>query len=321
MAVGRHVGDLCLVQLPRRVAGDVLAIERDRAGGRLAQPDDRLDQLVLAVPGHPGDPEDLAGADLEVDAPLTICWPRSSLGGQALDVEHGRGRMRDASVHDQLDLAADHQLGQVVLVGLGRLALADHPSAPNDRDPVGDLEDLVQLVADEHDAVALGGEPPQDREDLVGLLGRQHGGGFVEDEDPRIAIERLEDLDPLLPADRQRAHLGLGVDLEAEPAAELDDPAVRLVAVEEEAVGHRLLAEEDVLGDGQDGDEHEVLVDHADAAGDGVGRAGDPDRRPVEEDLALVGRGQPVQDVHQGRLAGAVLAEQGVDLARAGPRG
>ena len=36
---------------------------------------------------------------------------------------------------------------------------------------------------------------------------------------------------------------------------------------------------------------------------------------PSSSDLALVGRGQPVQDVHQGRLAGAVLAEQRVDLA------
>ena len=224
--------------------------------------------------------------------------------------------MRHAAVDDQLDLAADHQLGQVVLVGLGRLALADDPAAPDDRDPVGDLEHLVQLVADEHDAVALAGEPSQDREDLVGLLGRQHGRGLVEDEDPGVAVERLEDLDPLLPADRQRADLGLGVDLEAEPPAELDDPPVGLVPVEEEAVGHRLLAEEDVLGDGQDRDQHEVLVDHADAAGDGVGRAGDPDRRPVEQDLALVGRGQPVQDVHQGRLARPVLAEEGVDLAR-----
>ena len=37
---------------------------------------------------------------------------------------------------------------------------------------------------------------------------------------------------------------------------------------------------------------------------------------PVEQDLALVRHGQAVEDVHQCRLAGAVLAEQGVDLAR-----
>ena len=39
-------------------------------------------------------------------------------------------------------------------------------------------------------------------------------------------------------------------------------------------------------------------------------------RLAVDEDLALVRLEQPVEDVHQGRLAGAVLAEQGVDLAR-----
>ena len=37
----------------------------------------------------------------------------------------------------------------------------------------------------------------------------------------------------------------------------------------------------------------------------------------VEQDLAGVGPVQPGQDVHQRALAGAVLAEQRVDLARA----
>ena len=36
----------------------------------------------------------------------------------------------------------------------------------------------------------------------------------------------------------------------------------------------------------------------------------------VDEDLALVRACQPVEDVHQGGLAGAVLAEQRVDLTR-----
>ena len=95
------------------------------------------------------------------------------------------------------------------------------------------------------------------------------------------------------------------------------DAAASLAAIEEERVGHRLVAEQDVLGDGQDGHEHEVLVDHADPAVDRVGRTRDLDRFAVEQDLALVGFGQPVEDVHQGGLAGTVLTEQGVDLARA----
>ena len=38
------------------------------------------------------------------------------------------------------------------------------------------------------------------------------------------------------------------------------------------------------------------------------------DRLAVDEHLALVGRVQAVQDVHEGGLAGTVLAEQAVDL-------
>ena len=59
-----------------------------------------------------------------------------------------------------------------------------------------------------------------------------------------------------------------------------------------------------------------MLVDHPIPRRDGVGRAGDGDRHAVEQDLAGIGGEQPVQDVHQGALAGAVLAEEGVDLAR-----
>ena len=160
-----------------------------------------------------------------------------------------------------------------------------------------------------------GGEAAQDGEDLLGLLWRQDRRRLVQHQDRGFAVERLEDLDPLLPADRQRADLGVRIDLEAEPPAELDDPPARLLAVEEDRVRHRLVAEEDVLGDRQHRHEHEVLVDHADPSGDRVGGPADLTGLAVEQDLALVWRGEPVQDVHQRRLAGAVLAEQGVDLA------
>ena len=57
-----------------------------------------------------------------------------------------------------------------------------------------------------------------------------------------------------------------------------------------------------------------MLVHHADAGGDGLlGAAGDLGPA-VDGDLALVGLQQPVEDVHQGGLAGAVLPQQAVDL-------
>jgi hypothetical protein len=64
------------------------------------------------------------------------------------------------------------------------------------------------------------------------------------------------------------------------------------------------------------GHEHEVLVDHPDAGRDRVTRAVELQGRPVDDDLALVGTVEPVQDVHQGRLAGPVLPEEPVDLPR-----
>ena len=58
-----------------------------------------------------------------------------------------------------------------------------------------------------------------------------------------------------------------------------------------------------------------MLVHHADPEADGVGGARDRGVLPAHEDLSLVGPVEPVEDVHERRLARSVLAEQGVDLA------
>ena len=54
----------------------------------------------------------------------------------------------------------------------------------------------------EDDRAAILGEIAQEGEDLLRLSGREHGGRLIEDEDLRVAIERLQDLHPLLLADR-----------------------------------------------------------------------------------------------------------------------
>ena len=87
------------------------------------------------------------------------------------DLQHHLARVAFAAVHGQLDLAADHQLGEVVLARLARDAAAHDLAPTDDRDAVGDGQDLVELVTDEDDAVALGRETPQHSEDLDGLLG------------------------------------------------------------------------------------------------------------------------------------------------------
>ena len=110
---------------------------------------------------------------------------------QVLHREGHLPRVALAPIHDKLHIAADHERREIVLVRLGRLALADNATAPDDRDPVGDLQHLVQLVADEDDAVPLVGQPAEHAEDFLRLLGGKHGRWLVEHEDPCLAVERL----------------------------------------------------------------------------------------------------------------------------------
>ncbi len=75
-------------------------------------------------------------------------------------------------------------------------------------------------------------------------------------------------------------------------------------------------AEHQVLRDAHRAHQREVLRDHPDAGRDRVVRRADGQDVALDDDLAVVRQRQPVGDPHGGRLAGPVLAEQGMDLAR-----
>ena len=190
-------------------------------------------------------------------------------------------------------------------------------AAPQHGDPVRDLGHLVQLVADEDDRLALLGQALDDREQLLRLLRRQHRGRLVEHEDVGAAVERLQDLDALLLADGDVLDDRARVDGEPEPRRDLAHALLGRRVVEQDAVVHRLGREHDVLGDRHHRDQHEVLVHHADAVLDRGLRRAELGRLAVDQDLALVRPVEAVEDVHQRRLAGAVLAEQRVHLALA----
>ena len=72
-------------------------------------------------------------------------------------------------------------------------------------------------------------------------------------------------------------------------------------------------AEHHVFEHGERRHQHEVLVHHADAVADRLARGADPDRLAVDADLASVGFIEAVQNRHQCRFAGAVLADDAVD--------
>ena len=149
-----------------------------------------------------------------------------------------------------------------------------------------------------------------DADDLAGVDGEAQ----VVDAEHAAAVERLQDLHPLLQADGQRADDGVRVDIEPVFAFE----ALKLVPGFVQAAAQevaRLDAEHHVLEHREGVHQHEMLVDHPDTAGDGVLGAPDRGRCAVDPDLAAIGLVVAVDDAHQCRFAGAVLADDAVNRA------
>jgi len=134
---------------------------------------------------------------------------------------------------------------------------------------------------------------------------------LVEDEDVGAPVERLQDLDALFLADGDVADERIGIDRQREALRELAHALYGRALVEQQ-VAARLDAEHDVLRHRHHRDQHEVLVHHPDPGPDRVAGRRELDPLAVQEQLARIGPVEPVEDVHQRRLPGAVLTEQGV---------
>ena len=312
----RHQGDALLPDLPLGDAQDVLAVHRDGAGVGDVQVEEHIHQLLLAVALHARDAQDLAPAEGEGDlvqhflAPLVDVFqipdPENlllGLGLVLLDFQH------DVAAHHQAgDLLGGHVFGLVDAHGL---------AAPEDGHAVGDLHDLVELMGDEDQRISLIFQVHQLFEELGRFLCGKDGGGLVQDQDLGAADESLQDLHLLLHAHGDVHDLGVGIHLQIELLGVLLGDLHGLLLVDEEAglLGHH--AQDHVFRHGEAGDQHEVLVHHADALGDGHRGGGEIDLLSVDPDLARGGLLQAEQHLHQRGFARAVLAHQRVDLALA----
>src|SRR5918998_3228462 len=222
--------------------------------------------------------------------------------------------LRGVLLHPQEHLAPDHQAGQLPLVRLGGLHGVDHAPVADDRYLVAHAEELAELVGDQDDREPVRDELPQHGEEVLGLLRGEDGGRLVEHEYPGLAVEGLEDLDPLLDSYREVGDARPRVNFKPVALGELLGGLYGPFEVEGGAPP-RLRAQHDVLGHGEGWDQGEVLVDHPDAAAYRVLGVVDGHLFPVDEDLARVRLVEAVEDLHQGGLPRAVLAQQPEYLA------
>ena len=147
------------------------------------------------------------------------------------------------------------------------------------------------------------------------LNGRQRSGRLVEDGDPVRDREGPGDLRQLALRDGEPHDGFRHWSVDPEDAHRLDRPAVHLPVVDGQPPPD-FAAQKHVLGDRQIGREHDLLMNQDDPAPFRVDRPLQLDRRAVERHRAARRREMAAKDLHQRRLAGAILADDRVHLAR-----
>ncbi len=150
-------------------------------------------------------------------------------------------------------------------------------------------------------------------EELVALKGADARGRFVEDEHARSQPQKAQQFELLALADGERADLGLEVQGEAQRAGQIGHRLGGVRAPGEEPAGR---ADEQVVHHAHGREVQWVLMQHAHPVTDGVRRRAQSDGLAVEDDLSAIRGLEPGQDLHEGALAGAVLAQDAHDGAR-----
>ena len=217
VAVLRHMGEAAVAQLAGigdgRSRRSACRRARPRRTSARRMPEIASISSDWPLPATPAMPT-ISPARTSKETSSTMVTPRESLTVRFLTDSLTAPGFGLALFDAQQHAAADHQLGQFLDGGLPGLARRHHRALPHHRDVVGDRHDLAQLVGDQHDGLALLLELLEDAEQMVGLGRRQHAGRLVEDQDLGAAIERLEDFDALLQADRQLLDDRVGIDLQ-----------------------------------------------------------------------------------------------------------
>ena len=167
--------------------------------------------MRLPVAIDAGDADNLSSMYIEAYA-ADLFLPHVVAHVEPVDAQDGSAALDRNPMCAQVHVAAHHEASQLLLGSLSRGDSAHDTAIAHDRDAIGKVQDLLKFVGHNDDRAALIPQSAQNREELVLFMRGEDGGRFVEDQQPGVAIEQLENLHSLLHADGQVLHLRIGID-------------------------------------------------------------------------------------------------------------
>src|SRR3984885_5037179 len=209
-----------------------------------------------------------------------------------------------------------HVLHNALPVEVRGRTLGHHPAQVQHRDPVGDLEDVVQVVGDDHHREPVVPQALDQVEYLPGLHHPEGSGGLVEQHQLGVPHHGLGHRDRLALAAGERCHWLADGAHRGHPQALQGLGRFQLHRVlVEQAVAQRFPAEEHVLDDVQVVGQRQVLVDGLNPKRGGVPSAPDVYLPSLEEHLAVVRLVGARDAAGEHRLPGPVVTAQAGHLA------
>ena len=276
----------------------------------MLQSGDGLQKLPLSAARNAGDTQYLPGTcrkgHIAENGDALLVETAQSLDRQPLDRIHRR-----PPLDVQLHLFANHHLGQLRLGGMRRLNRGNMLTLAQDGYPVGDCHDLMQLVRDDDDCLALGAHDTEDIKQSARLLRRQNRGRLVQNQNIHASVQYLDDLDRLLLGDRHLVYLLGRLQTEAIPLGDFLDPPVHRIHGKPSRFRY---TQHDVLRRRKHVHQLEVLMDHADAVPEGILRGAYLCFPAPDADTAFIRIVNTRDHVHQGGLAASVLPQNGKNL-------
>ena len=201
----------------------------------------------------------------------------------------------------------NHPLGQSLLIGFGGVDGGDVFTLAQNGNTVRNIHNLVELMGDNNDGVALFLHTAQDGKQLFDFLNGKNSSRFVQNNDLGAIIQHLDDLQRLLLGNRHIVDLLLGINVETEFLRHVLDFCIAILLQHQAGI---VLAHPDIVSGGKHIHKLEVLMHHADAQPLGILGRINGNLLSINKDLAAIRLINTGNHIHQSGLAGTVFTQK-----------